>query len=218
MIDFDGPTTTITLETGVTSVDALDIYSRWKDWVILSDNAKYNQAFRVIGGDPLGGGINAGSYFFLQNQFGWRIKPPEENIQIVIGGNIFAEDTGSPVFIPTTGNFNTTINLQTSSLTQVVEVNTGSGVTPQDIIDIADAVWDEDATTHSITDSTGEILQNISAGDLTQIEATLEFVRKLLANKVQISGDNSVTTIFDDDKVTPVHIFDHADERNRDPR
>lgn len=44
----------------------------------------------------------------------------------------------------------------------LIKVSTGSAVTPQDIDDIADAVWDEDATTHETADSTGERLKKAS--------------------------------------------------------
>lgn len=42
--------------------------------------------------------------------------------------------------------------------------------------------------------------------------------RKLLTNRVSVSGDDSVTTIYDDDETTPLLIFDHVDQRNRSPR
>ena len=127
-ISFDGPTTTITLASGEGEVSALEIYSRWKDWVKLSDNAKYNPAFRVVGGDPLTDTLNAGSYYFLRNDYGWKIKPPEEDIFIQLTGNIFPQDTlGSAILAPTTGNYNPDIRMQTSSLTQ--QVVSGSALT-----------------------------------------------------------------------------------------
>ncbi len=129
MPTFDGPNTTITLDTGVTTVSVAGLYSDWKEWVALADNAKYAQAFRVIGGDPLGGGISAGSYFFLQNQKGWRIRPPEEDIILELQGNLFGESTVDPIIIPTIGAFNTQVRLSTSSLTQVVESTDASAIT-----------------------------------------------------------------------------------------
>jgi hypothetical protein len=141
MINFDGNNLIITLPPGQAVVSAQDIYSEWKVWVAQGNNAAYLPAFRVIGGDPLGGGLLAGSYFFLQNQYGWRIKPPEENIVVTITGNLFPENSSAPLFANTAGSFNTSIRLQTSSLTQVAEVNTGSGVTEQDKTDIANKDW-----------------------------------------------------------------------------
>jgi hypothetical protein len=85
------------------------IYSRWKDWVYEDTNAKYLPAFRQSGGDPLTPGINAGTYFFLRNDLGWRIKPPEENIEIFLDGNLAPEDAGLPLTLPTVGAFSTAI-------------------------------------------------------------------------------------------------------------
>lgn len=131
-ITFDGPNTTITLASAVGEVGAAEIYSRWKDWVALSDNAKYLPAFRVLGGDPLTATLNAGSYFFVRNDYGWTIKPPEEDIYIQITGNLYPEDTGGiNILAPTTGNFNTDIRLETSSLTQQLVVTTGSGLSSE---------------------------------------------------------------------------------------
>lgn len=48
--------------------------------------------------------------------------------------------------------------------------------------------------------------------------ADVSYVKKLLANKVSVSTNNAVTTIYDDDKTTPLLVFDHPDDRNRDPR
>lgn len=119
MPSFDGPNTTITLDSGVTVVDVIDIYSEWKEWVKLGTNSAFLPAFRVIGGDDLGGGVSAGSYFFLRNDFGWRIKPPEEDIDVTLNGNLYRQDTGLPLLIGTVGNFNTFVQVQLSSLTQV---------------------------------------------------------------------------------------------------
>lgn len=121
MPTFDGANLVITLDSGVESVDAEnDLYSEWKEWVLLSDNSKYPPAFRAIGGDPLAPGLDAAPYFFLRNDLGWRIKPPEEDITIYIDGNLVPEDSSLPMLIPTAGNFTVGIfGLQ--SVTQQVE-------------------------------------------------------------------------------------------------
>jgi len=46
----------------------------------------------------------------------------------------------------------------------------------------------------------------------------LALARKLLSNRVVVSSDDSVTTIYDDDGVTPLWVFDHIDQRNRNPQ
>lgn len=109
MITFDGPNKIITLDSGVTSVDALEIYSRWKDWVQEDRNAVYHPAFRTIGGDPVSPGINAGIYYFLRNDLGWKIKPPEEHINIFLSGNLVPESFGVSTFLPTNGAYTSAI-------------------------------------------------------------------------------------------------------------
>jgi hypothetical protein len=108
-IIFDGANTLITLDSGVTELDVIDIYSEWKRWMLLGDNAKYTKAFRTIGGDPLTSIINAGAYFFLQNTDGWRIKPPEEDITIYLSGNLAPESSALPSFTETIGAFTAAI-------------------------------------------------------------------------------------------------------------
>ena len=82
---FDGANLIITLHAGgaVHTVDVQnDLYSDWKEWMLLADNRKYPPAFRATGGDELVPGLNAGSYYFLQNQLGWRLRPAEEDANI----------------------------------------------------------------------------------------------------------------------------------------
>jgi hypothetical protein len=158
-ITIDGPNLTITINS-IGTIGVLTIYSEWKEWFIDSDNSKYPPAFRVIGGDPLGGGLNAGSYVFLQNQDGWRIKPAEQDGETVITGNLFAEDATIALFIPTEGDFNTNIRLQTSSLTQTQTIVSGSGVTEQDKLDIADKVWDKPISEHQTPGTFGKYVQD----------------------------------------------------------
>jgi hypothetical protein len=104
-VTFDGPNLRITLESGVTTISWQDVYSDWKRWVNDGGGDPYAPAFRVVGGDPLTGTLNAGTYYFLRNDLGWRIKPPEEDITIFAEGNLAAEDTAKDTIVPTTGAF-----------------------------------------------------------------------------------------------------------------
>ena len=114
MPDFNGNTLIITLDSGVTVVDTeKDLYSAWKEWQLddtqTRNNRKYPQAFRTVGGDELTPGIDAGAYFFLQNQLGWRIRPAEEDATILLTGNLTPEDSSLPILIPTIGDFSVLI-------------------------------------------------------------------------------------------------------------
>lgn len=139
MPNFDGDSLVITLDSGITEIDVQDdIYEQWKDWMLSSSaNRKYPAAFRSDGGNPLSSIINQGSYFFLNNTSGWRIKPPEEDITIYLTGNLAVEDTVLPAFIATTGDYTAAIlGLQpitqgvTPSMQEQLEFSSyGGGVT-----------------------------------------------------------------------------------------
>jgi len=128
IVSFNGVTKIITIsDAGDVTITAKEIYSRWKDWVF-SGNSQYIEAFRTFGGDPLGGGVFAGDYYFINNVAGWRIKPEEKNHKLTINGNLFGEDPDTDIFIPTTGGFNVLVKQGYSSLTQTATFSTGSGL------------------------------------------------------------------------------------------
>ena len=105
-VTFDGPNLRIILESGVTELDVeVALYSDWKEWVKLSGNSKFPFAFRTFAGDPISASIDAAGYFVLQNQHGWRIRPPEEDITILFNGNLSPEDAALPITVPTIGGF-----------------------------------------------------------------------------------------------------------------
>lgn len=153
-ISFDGPTTTITLASGDTAVEVVDIYSRWKDWVLLSDNSKYLPAFRETGGDPLGGGVYAGVNVFIRNDYGWRIKPPEEDIVINLIGNLYPEDPLTIWRLPTTGAYETAINTNNASNLLLFDSGGGGGS-----LTAAD-VWEYDVSGAMPAGSAGQKLRD----------------------------------------------------------
>jgi hypothetical protein len=108
-VTFDGPNTTITLESGVTQFDWEDVYSDWKRWVNDGGGDPYAPAFSVGGGEPVTDTLFAGSYFFLRNDLGWRIRPPEEDITIYPTGNLAVQDLTKPSILPTIGAFTAAI-------------------------------------------------------------------------------------------------------------
>lgn len=130
---FDGDNLIITLHAGgaAHTIKAQDdLYSDWKEWMLLGDNRKYPPAFRTTGGDELVVGQNAGSYYFLQNQSGWRIRPAEENSTINFIDSLIAEDSTLPLLIPTVGTFTVFVNgLQ--PITQTVDG--GAGASAQEV-------------------------------------------------------------------------------------
>lgn len=112
---------------------ASNIWSRWVDWVATSDNLKYLPAFSQVGGvAPIA------LYLVLEN--GWRVRPQEADGITTISGNLLTSESDSPI-VQTLGVYKTQVNLATPVSAQAIEVNTGSGVTAQDMLDIADTVW-----------------------------------------------------------------------------
>jgi hypothetical protein len=112
---FDGVNLVITLPLGQTSIDVeTDLYSAWKRFLLTGpypeSTRKYPPAFRTIGGDPLVSGLEAGAYFFLQNNEGWRIRPAEADATVTVIGNLAGEDGDLPLTTPTLGGFTVLLN------------------------------------------------------------------------------------------------------------
>lgn len=119
---FNGPNKTIEIVSGVVTLDSQQLYSDWKRWALENDNTKYLNAFSTIGGEPLGVGLRAGAFYFLQNN--WKIKPWEgASYELAIAGNLFTTDNSDTV-IPQSGNSKVTVRLLTSSLTQSLDIQT----------------------------------------------------------------------------------------------
>ena len=85
----------------------------------VDDNSKFPLAFRTTGGDPLTPGVQAGSYFFLQNQNGWRIVSFDEDQTINYNGNLVGEDSSIEVINPTPNR--TVLHLGLQPVTQRVD-------------------------------------------------------------------------------------------------
>ena len=182
-IDFDGINLIITLDSGVTEVDVReDIYEPWKEWV-RAGNAAFPAAFRPLGGDPLTALINAGSYFFLNNTVGWRIKPPEEDITIYLTGNLAVEDVSLPAFVPTDGNFTTAI-LGLQQVTQGVELSE-----PPTVGQITAGVWGDASAIQLLSD--------------------VAFIKKIEGGRWKIESNQMI--FYEDDNTTEVARFNLFD-------
>lgn len=89
-----------------------------------ADNSKFINAFRTIGGDPLTPGVEAGPYFFLQNQDigggdGWRIISTDENQTINYQGNLVGEAADKSLIVVTPTR--TVLHLGLQPVTQRVD-------------------------------------------------------------------------------------------------
>jgi len=122
-VTFDGANKLIILANSVYDVDVVELYSVWKTWMTLSDNAKYVSAMRTVAGDPTIGAKKISPHFFLMN--GWKLRPSEADQTLTLTGNLYADEAetyGANITVPTLGDYTVTVNMSTSSdsLTTVV--------------------------------------------------------------------------------------------------
>lgn len=99
----------ILIHDNITSVDVeTDIYFHWKRWLVQGENTSYLPALEWVPGipDPQG---NMHPIFYLTN--GWRIRTWEGDQTLTVYGHLYVK-TGEQPFVPTLGNFNTTIDMQ----------------------------------------------------------------------------------------------------------
>ena len=88
---------------------------------LVVDNSKFPPPFRTVGGDDLTPGVQAGAYFFLQNQVDsdWRIISSDEDQTDNYNGNLVAEDSSLPLIVATPGR--TVLHLGLQPVTQRVD-------------------------------------------------------------------------------------------------
>lgn len=117
---FDGNNLLIILPAGEPVIDVrTDLYSEWKVWVPLSTNMRFPQAFETSGGRATVPGKTEGRNYFLRNDNGWRIRPAEEDADILFDGNLFPADVTIPIFAKTVGAFNVATRIEFSSLSTI---------------------------------------------------------------------------------------------------
>lgn len=151
---FDGATSAIQLNNGVTAFDVVNLYSNWKDWS--ASNMQYPPAFRYVGGDPLVGGQALGITYFLTN--GWRIRPQQANHMLTVTGDLFTDEGDTP-FLPIDGCYSATIIQKVSSLSTVSYVNTSGPAAPT-TSEITSAIMNADLSQYRSTTGLGGFLYN----------------------------------------------------------
>lgn len=155
-VTFDLVDRLVIVNPNVTEIDVkIDIYSRWKDWMVVNDNSKSTQAIRSIGGDATTQGQFAGDLYFMINN--WRIQYNPS--LTAISGSIFSDDYDTPM-IDFDGNpvFQSIVSSLVGTVSTKENVVTGTVPTTSDI---ADAVWDTQIAELLTAGSTGERLQKL---------------------------------------------------------
>lgn len=191
-IAFDATNKRIILDSA--SVTAVEIYSRWKDWLALSDNAKYGENITTVGGDDLGGGLSIPPYIFLKN--GWRVRPMEANHNLTITGNLFVDGGGVPV-VSTLGTYQVNVNYTVPVQAQGIST---SGSTGPSAADIASAVWQRAIESGVTAEQMLRLLLAPVAGDMEKVSETIRAFKSLDGTKNRVvatveNGERNVTTI-----------------------
>lgn len=221
---FNGLTKRIIVNSGESAISVkADIYSGWKRWILISSNSSYLQALRVIGGDPVGGGQFAGDIYFLMN--GWQV---EIGHMVNISGILYHDDGISPYVVLPAGGVIATVSSLAQTLTTTVPVVTG------DLADVPAAVWAQ-LVTNPTVGSYGQTVTEIKtkaaaieiatdtvesgvAGIQTDVTAVLsnlgavtDLVNTMLKysrNRTKIDSTAFTMTVFDNDGITPIKVFD----------
>jgi hypothetical protein len=116
---------------GITSFNVkADLYSDAKeDWLAGGAVMGFDFPIRVIGGDPVGGGVFAGDLYFLRD--GWKLRPDEADHTLTITGNLFLDEgEAGQLVVPTLGDFTVLVMGVRSNL--VLGITT-TGTAPADI-------------------------------------------------------------------------------------
>ena len=99
-----------------------DLYSEWKVWWLDATNARFPPAFTTEGGQPTEPGETLGPVWFFRNDLGWRIRPAEEDADVVFDGSLFFTDSTLDWQVPTIGAFTVSLRIKFSNLALVKEV------------------------------------------------------------------------------------------------
>jgi hypothetical protein len=205
MATFDGDALIITLPAGSPSVDVQEgLYSEWKEWVKLSDNAKYPLAFDTIGGDTISPTQEVAPYFFLRNDLGWRIKPAEENATVSLVGNLYGRNSTLPILVDTDGDYTVLVSIERSSSSIAVATGGGGGAT-------AAEVWSY--ATRTLTSAGVTAIQDAILDDIAALQATVDIIKEIETGKWEMVSNQLI--IYASDNTTEIarfNLFDLADD------
>lgn len=155
---------------------------------------QYPSIAEATGKTDLGGGVISDITITLLDS--WQIEHLSGSYQAVIkGGQIVGGLGGNPIkYIA-----GVQVKMIQSTAGIIATVTTGSGVTEQDKLDIADKVWDELMTDHTIQDSFSDIVNIIKSSQINK-RVTNEILKTI--------------TLYKDDGNTILKEFDYSENNN----
>ena len=178
----------ISVNLGVRILDVqYDIYSDWKRWVVENEyNMRFPIAIRTVGGDNLVDGKTLGATFFLMN--GWKIRPPEENGNLNVIGNLY-DDGGGAVFVNTLGSYNSMIIQTVSNLTdsQLVESTLAESLNYNSVV-----YYDSNSTYSGTVYPLGTVNYPVN-----NIDDAVAICNNIGSRRINLNGDIQMTRNFE---------------------
>lgn len=188
---FDGPSKVVTLTAGTVAVSVRDLWSRWVDWFLTSDNSKYLPAFSQVGGNDIdqSAGTKIPIYAFLVN--GWKIKPQEANHTLTISDGILLVDGGGDPFNNTSGSYIVRINYQqpVQAISFSAEGGAGGLTATQDakLMGLPDETLTTEEHAALLAGIAGEVIE----GDMT-VSDVLRLIVAVLAGNATGGGTTEI--------------------------
>jgi hypothetical protein len=185
MFTFSPTTKIINVNAGVTAFTAKELYSYWKEWLLVGDNSKWIQAMSTVGGEEIGGGQSIAPYYFVIN--GWKVRPQEASHTLTVSGNLLGEGGGSP-YVSTIGNYNVSVvTIVTANAIAVPTGGAGSGATAAEVWSYGNRVL------------TGTVTINpTQEGKLDAAKTDAEKARKLLQNRQYTNPTTGKLEVYND--------------------
>ena len=186
-VSFNGTTKQITVHDGVTSLDIrADVYSAWVRWVARDANARFMQAMRVSGADPIPGG-ETGATFFLVN--GWKLCYDPNTV--AVAGVLYSEDYGTAFWSLDGLNpiYPATVSSLVNSAVSYQNVVSGTALTAEQT---ANAVWQ--AAARTLTASLDPNASQIAAAVLAEILASVVPANVKQVNDIALTGNGQPST------------------------
>lgn len=132
-VTFDYANTTIIMDTAATEYSVPEVYSSWKDDMLLSSNFQYAFAFSQIGGNPTGGANSVPFYTFINGTASWKVRPDEADHTLNVTDGILVSNDSTDPFVDTLGAYTVRINYQQPVQAIAVTTGGGGGATAADV-------------------------------------------------------------------------------------
>lgn len=189
------------------------------------------------GKEDLGGGVQVAITANLQNTvLAFEARPgPAFSICNIRGGNLVAVDVNGDAMFPILSTAYVQVVMAAASSATLVTTSTSGVGTPEEV---RDAVWNASTAAHAIAGTFGKTVSDIKtvgddtnsdlaaaktvidatkvvaddlATDLTSMLSLVETLLKYSKNRTRVDQTAKTLTIYDDDTLTPIKVFNLKD-------